>query len=235
MIKKLPNLFLYCLLFCASFLVTEKLEVFSNLARSTFILYEPNIGISQTQFDMVSRYFGFKKVRTAYRKVDSNYRTLSRLNDNNLIQNLYLNCNPKAHTLEQYPSKYVKIIRRKKFGYAVIEFTTPLNEYAECILFQYNKVLKVEYYTYLEAEKDKLQEISQALINTNISNTIISKMFLIDTLMLLQPPEYERYHYWELSRSDVHESTVIRSISFAALLMVILFLIIVLFRKVSND
>lgn len=234
MLSYLKSIVLYSLLFAVLVLLSEKFDFVKSELSEQYLLYQPNIGMNDIQFKEVMKYFGFKKKNKYVKKFDQNYKHLARLNDNSFILLLSQKCDLSKNETSRFPSSFIHLKRSKKYGFAVVEFRGPFVGHAKCILEKFNAFVRVEHQSYLEQEKTHLSNFISNADNIELKKMLIKKVGLLDSLMLLQPEGFLKYHFIQLKDSNVAEDVFHKSIYFSLLICLIALLIHTLFKKLVS-
>lgn len=234
MFSYLKSIFLYSLLFAVLVSLSESFDFVEPELSEQYLLYQPNIGMNDIQFKEVMKYFGFKKKNKYVKKFDQNYKHLARLNDNRFIILLSEKCDLSQNVISRYPSNFIHLKRSKKYGFAVVEFRGPFVGQAQCILEKFNAFVRIEHHSYLEQEKTFLSNFIAHADNVELKKMLIKKVGLLDSLMLLQPEGFLKYHFIQLKDSNVNEDVLHKSIYFAVLICLIIFLIHTLIKKLVS-
>lgn len=220
----------YLLLFLIIIIISEGIKVFKFNPTAQYMLYEPNIGIGDDQLENVLSNFGFKKTKSVKVQFDNNYKYIARLNDNNLIRSLADDCGVN-NELGTYPSKFIQLTRNKKNGFVIVDFKYPLNAAGQCILATYNQLLREDYLVGLRKEKLHIENLMLMTKEMEFQKMLTRKLALLESLRLLQPEHYLKYHFWPLNNGDNENKSLLKSIYLSTLLTFSFLLIHCLIRK----
>lgn len=229
----LKSIVLYSLLFAALVFLSERFDFVKSELSEQYLLYQPNIGMNDIQFKEVMKYFGFKKKNKYVKKFDQNYKHLARLNDNRFITLLSQKCDLTKNEISRFPSNFIHLKRSKKYGFAVVEFRGPFIGQAKCILEKFNAFVRSEHQSYLEQEKTYLTNSIAKADNIELKKMLVKKVGLLDSLMLLQPEGFLKYHFIQLKDSNVDEDVLHKLIYFSLMICLIVLLVHTLFKKIS--
>ena len=230
MIKHYIKILFLLFIFLNSVLYTEYFNVFKAPEKISYLVYQPNIGINQQQFDLVIQRFSFKKVTNSLKKIDYEYRLLPKLNDNHFIRVITNKCSKNKLDLGSYPSKLILIKRYKKYDYAIVSFSFPLADIAECLLSEFNNQIREQKLAYIDKELKPLYSLVKKEERNDIKTTLINKISLLKSLRLLYSSDYKTYNFLITSPYSSEDSTLKLSFIFALLIMIIFLLITRLFK-----
>lgn len=220
----------YLLVVCITVFTTEYFDVFKKDATETYLLYEPNISVDYEILKDIGRDKGVKLSGALSKKEDREYKALSRLNNNNFLSSIAYSCGIEIEDESVPLAKYSGVRRHIIYKFSVITFSGPFAGKGECLLDAFNKTLDVTYKQDIAKQLDNISKLDIDAYGQEIKLFISDKKEYLEVLSKLHSTDARNYTFWQINQSNSYASTLADSISFSAILMILWFFIVRLFK-----